>query len=183
MLNIRWKNIIVSILIAKQRHLKFFVYGVFALGVQLSAVSAQNQIFSNPLGDEITPSGLLQLILRILLGLIGFVAVIYLIWAGFKYVTAGGDSKKAGEAKEGITHAIIGLIVAFVGFLLVELVYSLLGVGQEYGPGTLPSEIDQRRTGGGGNISCSTQPPAAAACPDGEWVCNQNNGSWRCEQS
>jgi threonine/homoserine/homoserine lactone efflux protein len=58
------------------------------------------------------------------------VAVIYLIWAGFKYVTAGGDSKQAGEAKEGITHAIIGLAIAFIGYLLVQFVYTALQVDQ-----------------------------------------------------
>jgi len=129
-------------LVNARKHLRFYAIGMGIIAISLGNVSAQ---IANPLGAT-TPEQLLQLIVRILLGLIGFVAVIYLIWAGFKYVTAGGDSKKAGEAKEGITHAIIGLIVAFVGYLLVELVYSLLGVSSDYGPGTIPSDLTLDRT-------------------------------------
>jgi TRAP-type C4-dicarboxylate transport system permease small subunit len=67
--------------------------------------------------------------IKILVAVVGVVAVLFLIWAGVKYVMAGGDAKKAGEAKEGITHALIGLAIVILSYLLVSVVLNLLGNG------------------------------------------------------
>ena len=62
-----------------------------------------------------------------MIAFVGVIAVLYMMMSGFKYVTAGGDAKKAGEAKEGITHALIGIAITLVAYLLVDQVYSMLG--------------------------------------------------------
>lgn len=47
------------------------------------------------------------------------IAVIFIIWGGIKYMTAGGDPKKADEAKTAIINGIIGAaIVLGVGVIL-----------------------------------------------------------------
>jgi len=40
------------------------------------------------------------------------ISLIVLAYAGFLFVTAGGDAEKVGEARKTITYAILGLIVA-----------------------------------------------------------------------
>ena len=55
---------------------------------------------------------------------LGVVAVIVLIYGGFKYVTSGGDSNKVSSAKNNILYAIIGLVIAavaqpFVNYVIV----------------------------------------------------------------
>lgn len=58
----------------------------------------------------------------------GIVAVIFLIWAGVKFVTSGGDQKKIDAARKTITWAIIGLIIILMAFFIVSLVGYLTGV-------------------------------------------------------
>ena len=51
--------------------------------------------------------------------IVGIVAVIMIIWGGFKYITSGGDSGNITSAKNTIIYAIIGLvIVAFAQFIV-----------------------------------------------------------------
>ena len=47
------------------------------------------------------------------------VAVVFIIWGGIKYMTAGGDAKKAEEARGAIFNGIIGAAVVLgVGVIL-----------------------------------------------------------------
>jgi hypothetical protein len=61
-------------------------------------------------------------VIRILSGLIGVIAVIMVMYSGFKYITAAGDSSKAASAKSTLVYAIIGLVIAFMAQLIVKFV-------------------------------------------------------------
>lgn len=50
------------------------------------------------------------------------VAVIFLIIAGYTYITAAGDAEKIEKAGKTITASIVGLVIVFVARVLVELV-------------------------------------------------------------
>ena len=56
------------------------------------------------------------------------VAVAFLIFNGFKYMTAAGDTAKTEEAQKGIANALIGLVIALVAAVLVNFVLNLLGM-------------------------------------------------------
>ena len=60
--------------------------------------------------------------------LAGVALIIYLIIGGFKYLTSGGDPKAAGAAKQIITNAIIGFIIIFAAFWIIQLLGSVLGL-------------------------------------------------------
>src|SRR3990167_3023664 len=62
--------------------------------------------------------------IRLLLIAAGVVALIYLILAGYKYITAGGNAETATEARTGILNAIIGLVVIFASYLIITFVFS-----------------------------------------------------------
>lgn len=49
-------------------------------------------------------------------------AFIYLLIAGFQYITAGGDSAKAETARKGIVNALIGIIVILVAYVVLRYV-------------------------------------------------------------
>lgn len=53
---------------------------------------------------------------------LGIMAVILIIFGGFKYVTSGGDSNKVSGAKNTIIYAIVGLVVAMLAQPLVKYV-------------------------------------------------------------
>ena len=61
-------------------------------------------------------------IVNVLLFLIGAISVIMLIYGGIRYTTSGGNSANVTAAKNTIMYAIIGLIVAFLAFAVVNWV-------------------------------------------------------------
>jgi hypothetical protein len=60
--------------------------------------------------------------------LAGPLALIFIILGGFKYIMAGGDRQKAGQARQTVKHALLGLVVIFISFLLVQEVFAALSV-------------------------------------------------------
>jgi len=56
------------------------------------------------------------------LGIVGIIAVLYLIFGGVTYITAGGDAEKAGKGRVAITNAIIGIIIIMAAFIIYRAV-------------------------------------------------------------
>jgi hypothetical protein len=63
-----------------------------------------------------------QSIINTLLLIIGIVAVIVIVLGGFRYVTSNGDQNSITAAKNTILYAVIGLIVAIMASLIVNVV-------------------------------------------------------------
>ncbi len=77
-------------------------------------------------GDTSTGTQKIQdivtLIVNIFSVIVGIVAVIMIIWGGFKYITSGGDSGNITSAKNTIIYAIIGLVIVALAQFLVQFV-------------------------------------------------------------
>ena len=54
--------------------------------------------------------------------LVGVVAVIMVIFGGFKYITSGGDSGSVSAAKNTLIYAIVGLIIVALAQFIVHFV-------------------------------------------------------------
>ena len=54
--------------------------------------------------------------------IVGIVAVIMIIWGGFKYITSGGDSGNITGAKNTIIYAIIVLFIVALAQFIVQFV-------------------------------------------------------------
>jgi hypothetical protein len=65
-------------------------------------------------------------IVNILLFLIGAISVIMLIIGGIRYTISAGDSGNVTAAKNTILYAIVGLVVAFLAFAIVNYVLKAL---------------------------------------------------------
>lgn len=50
-------------------------------------------------------------IINIFLGFLGILAVVLILYAGFKWMTAGGNEENAAAAKKIMTAAVIGLLI------------------------------------------------------------------------
>lgn len=68
---------------------------------------------------------LLPNIARVLISLASAIAVICLIWAGYIYLTAGGDDDRIGSAKKIIIYTFVGLAVALLSFIIVRIVTNI----------------------------------------------------------
>ena len=66
-------------------------------------------------------------IINFFLGILGLIAVAFLIYAGVLMVTAGGNEDQVGKAKTIITYAVVGLIIIILAYSIVQFVISVLG--------------------------------------------------------
>lgn len=59
----------------------------------------------------------------------GLLLFAYLVWGGFDYLTSMGDEKKAEAARGKITHAILGFIIIFAAYWLVQIADAVFKMG------------------------------------------------------
>lgn len=64
----------------------------------------------NSKGSSVT--SLIRMVITILSYIIGVVAIIMVMLAGFKYLTSSGDSNKISSAKSTLVYALVGLAIA-----------------------------------------------------------------------
>lgn len=53
---------------------------------------------------------------------IGVIAIIMIIYGGFRYITSGGASERVGNAKNTLIYAIVGLIIVALAQIIVHFV-------------------------------------------------------------
>ena len=58
--------------------------------------------------------------------LAGIVGVFFIVFAGIKFLTSGGDPVKVEQAKRTMTFAIIGLVLVVMSFFIVKLIGNVL---------------------------------------------------------
>ena len=54
--------------------------------------------------------------------IVGVVAVVMVIYGGFRYITSGGDSGRVGNAKNSLIYAIVGLVIVALAQVIVHFV-------------------------------------------------------------
>lgn len=84
---------------------------------------------SQPVGD------LLMKLMNWLLGIVGIIAIIAFIISGLQYFLAAGDEKMAETAKRNMEYAIIGIIVALSGLVIITAIDQALRGTLYMGPG------------------------------------------------
>jgi uncharacterized YccA/Bax inhibitor family protein len=70
--------------------------------------------------------GLVLTIVNYLLGFLGLIAVLMIIYGGMLYVTAAGAQEKVDKGKKILMYTIIGIIIIILSFVIVNAV---LGAG------------------------------------------------------
>lgn len=56
------------------------------------------------------------------------IALFFLIWGGIKWISSGGDKGGVEAARNQIIAAVIGLIIIFLAFFILNLVLGLFGL-------------------------------------------------------
>lgn len=74
------------------------------------------------LGDIVT------LLVKYLFPIAGLLLILYLLYGGYQFMLSRGDPKAIEKAKGIITTAIIGFIIVFVAFWIVQIVGIILGL-------------------------------------------------------
>lgn len=96
--------------------------------VPMSAFAANT--VTPPTGFITTDLGtLITWILNIVFVIGAIIALFYLIWGAFNWITSGGDKGKTADARNKIIAAIVGLILLAAAWTLLTVVLNLLGAG------------------------------------------------------
>lgn len=61
-----------------------------------------------------------------ILGFVGMIAVLMIIWGGVLYLTSAGDEDKAKTGKRTVSYAIIGLVVAGIAYAIVNVIITVI---------------------------------------------------------
>lgn len=69
-----------------------------------------------------TLENLITTIVEVVLLVAGILAVVYLIYGGLMYITAGGEAEKATKGRTAITNAIIGIIIIAASLAIYKFV-------------------------------------------------------------
>lgn len=79
--------------------------------------------------EDTLPNTLLAII-NFALGILGLVAVVFIIMGGVTYITSSGDAAKLTKAKNTILYAVIGLVVSLLAFAIVNFVLNNIFNGE-----------------------------------------------------
>lgn len=74
----------------------------------------------NNTGDDLTTT--IGKIVKVFLFFVGAVAVVMIIYGGFRYVTSNGDSSGVSGAKNTLLYAVVGLVIAVSAYAIVDFV-------------------------------------------------------------
>ncbi len=72
--------------------------------------------------------GMIGAIVTFILIVAVLVALFFLIWGGIKWITSGGDKGKVDAARQTITAAIVGLVIAFLAFFILQVALGFFGL-------------------------------------------------------
>ncbi|MBI2263526.1 hypothetical protein HY373_00515 [Candidatus Berkelbacteria bacterium] len=72
---------------------------------------------------------IIQSVVNLILSVAGLVALVYLVFSGISYITAGGDAEKATSARTGIINAVIGVAVIIAALAIFNFVVRKIGFG------------------------------------------------------
>lgn len=101
------------------------VLGLLAVPTIAGAAGDIPQMGDLGLGTT-TLSELIKSIIQVILGFLGVIAVLIILWGGFVWMTAGGEPDKVDKAKKMIYSGIIGLVIIFAAYAIASFVFSQL---------------------------------------------------------
>ena len=80
----------------------------------------------NDSGDETNIYIIIGDWINTILGLLGVVFLVLLIYAGFMYATAGGNADQVKKARGGIINAVIGMLIVAIAYTVTNFVFDNL---------------------------------------------------------
>lgn len=111
---------------AKKLGLTLLTLGVMVLPFAAQAISFEDPSSTFRLGTSDLKAAVVNII-NWILGLLGIIAVIMILYAGFQWMTAGGNEDKVESSKKMISAAVIGLVIILLAWAIVNFVLRTTG--------------------------------------------------------
>lgn len=119
---------------------------IFALAISVllpaGKAAAQDTFGLEPVGRTVNLGGgdirvTIGKIVRAVLGLLGVIAVVIILYGGYTYMTAGGNEEKITQAKKILINGVIGLAIILSALAITQFILSKLSEATKTGePGT-----------------------------------------------
>ncbi len=74
--------------------------------------------------------GIINLFAITLTGLAGLIAIAYIVYGGYQYITSMGNPENSKQAVSTITWSVIGLIVIMLAYMIIEFTITFLQTGK-----------------------------------------------------
>lgn len=92
-------------------------------GIQGGLNEIKNQFPSqSEIANSQSVGDLILSIIRILIGLLFAITVLFIILGGYQYVTSAGNEEQAKKGRKTLLYAIIGLVVVILSYVIVNTV-------------------------------------------------------------
>lgn len=78
---------------------------------------------TGPFGENIIQLGISVLIVGAILA-----CLFYIIWGGVEWIRSEGDKEALSIARKRIIYSVIGLVIVFLSFLLINLISFFFGI-------------------------------------------------------
>lgn len=75
-----------------------------------------------------TFGGFTQVIVSNVFVAAGIVSLFIMVFAGFQIISSAGNPKQAEKGKTALTGAVVGLLVVFASFWIVQIIETLTGI-------------------------------------------------------
>lgn len=93
-----------------------------ATNLDLTQATSGNECKTNATDTTSSFQGVLTKIINIFSIIVGVIAVIMIIFGGFRYITSGGQQEGVKNAKNTILYALIGLVIVALAQIIVKFV-------------------------------------------------------------
>jgi hypothetical protein len=79
-------------------------------------------------GGKLTIGSILTRALTVIFLIAGVSLLIMIVMGGFTFLTSAGDPKKMEQGKNQLTYAIVGFVIIFAAFWLVQIFGTMFGL-------------------------------------------------------
>lgn len=91
-----------------------------------SATSNASVKLPNPLGEgKDDPRVILGNVLKVILGMVGSLALVIFIYGGLTWMTSAGNSERVKSGRDTLVWATLGLLVIFASYTLVAYIFQI----------------------------------------------------------
>jgi hypothetical protein len=78
---------------------------------------------------SITNSNVISRVITLALIIAALIALGFLIYGGIRWILSGGEKEKVEEARGTIIAALVGLVIVFAAYFIINIVFGLFGIG------------------------------------------------------
>lgn len=98
------------------------------ISFNITALNNQNKIKDSFFGEIDSLGDLISALIPYIFGISGIILVLMIVFSGFQMLTSAGDPKAMESAQKKLSGAIIGFVIIFTAYWIVQFIGKMLGI-------------------------------------------------------